>query len=48
MSASIESNLWKYVLIQMTNRRSFLPILSIYYLTLPNANAQEIGIYTGL
>ena len=48
MPSNVTSNLWKYVIIQMTNRRSFLPILSIYYLTLPNTNAQEIWIYTGL
>ncbi len=44
----LSSNLWKYFLIQFTNRRNFIPILSVYYLTLPNAHANEIGIYTGI
>lgn len=44
----ISSNLWKYFLIQFTNRRNFIPILSVYYLTLPHAQANEIGLYTGL
>lgn len=44
----IESNIWKYVLIQFTNRRNFIPILSVYFLTLPDTNAQQIGIYMWL
>lgn len=44
----IESNIWKYFLIQFTNRRNFIPILSVYYLLLPNTQANEIGIYTGI
>ncbi len=44
----IESNLWKYFLIIFTNRRNFIPILSVYYLTLPNTHANEIGLFTGI
>ena len=44
----ISSNLWKYFIYQFTNRRHFIPILSVYYLTLPNAQANEIGFYTGI
>ena len=42
----LESNIWKYFIILFTGRRNFIPILSIYYLSLPNAQAQEIGFYT--
>lgn len=44
----ISSNIWKYFLIQFTNRRNFISILSVYYLTLPNATANEIWLYTGI
>lgn len=44
----IESNIWKYFLIQFTNRRNFIPILSVYYLTLPDTHANEIWLYTGI
>lgn len=36
-----------YFLVLFTGRRNFIPILSVYYLTLPNATASEIGFYTG-
>lgn len=44
----IESNVWKYFLILFTGRRNFIPLLSIYYLSLPDAKAQEIGFYTAV
>ncbi len=44
----IASNLWKYFLIILTNRRHFITILSVYYLTLPDVHANEIGLYTGI
>ena len=43
----IESNLWKYFLVNLTSRRQFIPILSVYFLTLPHAQANQIGLYTG-
>lgn len=42
----LESNIWKYFLILFTARRNFIPILSLYFLTIPNSTAQQIGIYT--
>lgn len=42
----LESNIWKYFIILFTGRRNFIPILSIYYLSLPDTKAQEIGFYT--
>lgn len=44
----VESNIWKYFLIQFTNRRNFIPILSVYFLTLSNTHANQIGIYMGI
>lgn len=32
----------------LTSRRNYIPILSIYFLTLPDATAQQIGLYTGI
>ncbi len=48
MSKKIESNIWKFFLIILTNRRNYIPILSIYFLSLPDANAKQIGLYTGI
>lgn len=42
----LESNIWKYFIVLFTGRRNFIPILSIYYLSLPDTKAQEIGFYT--
>lgn len=44
----LKSNLWKYFIILFTSRRNFIPLLSIYYLSLPDAKAQEIGLYTAV
>jgi hypothetical protein len=44
----VESNIWKYFLIQLTGRRNFVPILAIYFLTLPDARAHQIGLYTAI
>lgn len=41
-----ESNIRKYFLVLFTARRNFIPILSIYFLTIPNSTAQQIGMYT--
>ncbi|AHB41706.1 Major facilitator superfamily MFS_1 [candidate division SR1 bacterium RAAC1_SR1_1] len=44
----LEGNIWKHFFILFTGRRNFIPILSIYYLSLPNTKAQEIGFYTAV
>lgn len=43
---SYSLTLWKWWLAMLTGRRSFMPMLGIIYLSLPNATAQEIGLYT--
>lgn len=44
----LEANIWKHFIILFTGRRNFIPILSIYYLSLPNTKAQEIWFYTAV
>lgn len=44
----LEANIWKHFVILLTARRNFIPILSIYYLSLPNTKAQEIWFYTAV
>ena len=44
----LRGNIWKFFLFSLTQRRHFIPILSIYFLTLPNTTAQQIGIYTAI
>ncbi len=44
----LESNIWKYFLYILTNRRHYITILSIYFLTLPNATVNQIGLYMGI
>jgi MFS family permease len=44
----LKGNIWKFFVFSLSQRRHFIPILSIYYLTLPNTNAQQIGIYTAI
>jgi MFS family permease len=46
MFYSLESNFWKYFIILLTSRRNYIPILSIYYLTIPNSQAFEIWFYS--
>jgi MFS family permease len=45
---NLKSNLWKYFIFAFTLRRNYIPILSIYFLTLPDTTANMIGIYTGI
>ncbi|MCF7799027.1 MFS transporter [Candidatus Woesearchaeota archaeon] len=48
MQENLKSNIWKFFLLILTNRRNYIPVLSIYFLTLPNATANQIGLYTGI
>ena len=42
------SNIRKYFLLMLTWRRNFIPLLSIYYLSLPNTTANQIWLYTAI
>ncbi|MGV8168423.1 MAG: MFS transporter [Candidatus Nanoarchaeia archaeon] len=44
----LNSNIWKYFIYNLTQRRNFMPILGIYFLTLPDATLRMIGLYTSL
>ncbi|MCF7871832.1 hypothetical protein K9L97_02250 [Candidatus Woesearchaeota archaeon] len=48
MDEKLKSNIWKFFLIKLCNRRNYIPILSIYFLTLPDSTAQQIGLYVGI
>jgi len=45
---NLESNLNKMFWYLLTQRRNFIPLLSIYFLSLPNTTANQIGIFTGI
>lgn len=44
----LEDNIWKYAIQLITNKRIFVSILSIYYLTVPDVTIQGIGIITAI
>lgn len=44
MEQNLQGNIWKYALILIANKRIFVAILSIYYLTIPDVTAQTIGL----
>jgi MFS family permease len=46
--AKLENNIWQYFVYTFSQRRHFIPLLSIFFLTLPNTTAQQIGLYTGI
>jgi MFS family permease len=48
MQKQLQANIWKYFLFLLTNRRNYIAILAIYFLTLPNTTAQQIGLYIGI
>jgi MFS family permease len=48
MQKNFKGNIWKYFIFSFTQRRNFLPILAVYFLTLPNTEVQQIGIYTSI
>jgi len=45
MTTGLKGNIWKYFVYTLTQRRSFYTLLAILFLTLPNSNAKQIGIY---
>ncbi len=44
----LSGNIWKIFVYSLTQRRHFIPLLSIFFLTLPNTHANQIGIYTAV
>ncbi|QQR92481.1 MAG: MFS transporter [Candidatus Iainarchaeum archaeon] len=47
MKGKLEANLWKILLYNISQRRQFVPIMAIFFLSLPDTTAQQIGIYSG-
>ncbi len=46
--SNVKSNLWKILIFLISQRRNFMPILAIYFLTLPDTYAHQVGIYTSI
>ncbi|MFZ5391335.1 MAG: MFS transporter [Patescibacteria group bacterium] len=44
MEKSLQSNIWKYTLLLIANKRVFIAILGAYYLTVPDVTPKIIGI----
>lgn len=44
----LESNFWKLWLYIFTNRRAYIPLLWIYFLTFPDNTIKQIGLYTAI
>ena len=45
MSAALQSNIWKYTVLLVTNKRVFVAILGVYYLTVPGVTPFWIGMF---
>jgi MFS family permease len=44
MKSKLQSNIWKYALLLIANKRIFVAILGAYYLTIPDVSPKIIGI----
>ncbi len=44
----VAGNIWKYILIYASNKRTYMTFVSIFLLTMPNATAQTIGLLSFL
>lgn len=42
--SKLESNIWKYTVLLVANKRIYAAILTAYYLTIPDVTAQTIGV----
>ncbi len=40
----LASNIWKYAIFLVSNKRIFVAILSVYYLTIQNTTIQDVGL----
>jgi MFS family permease len=48
LSKSLEGNIWKYTFFSICNKRSFIPILSAFYLSIEGVTAVHIGYLTAI
>ncbi|MFT7645180.1 MAG: MFS family permease [Candidatus Paceibacteria bacterium] len=42
--ANLQSNIWKFAITLVANKRVFAAFMSVYYLTIPDTTAQTIGL----
>ncbi|MCA9359461.1 hypothetical protein KC850_00285, partial [Candidatus Kaiserbacteria bacterium] len=40
----LRSNIWKYTVMGVVNKRIFAAIISVYYLTIPDVTVQTVGL----
>ena len=45
-NTGVAGNIWKFAILLITNKRTYMPFFSIFLLTLPNATAQTVGFVT--
>src|SRR3989344_5972884 len=45
MTAALESNIWKYTVLLVANKRVFTAIIGVYYLTIPGVTPFWIGMF---
>ena len=43
-TTGLESNIWKFTLILIANKRAYAAILGVYYLTIPDVTVQSVGL----
>jgi hypothetical protein len=41
---SLQSNIWKYAVILVTNKRTYMSFLGVYFLLLPQATPKALGM----
>ncbi len=44
MKRSLETNIWKYAIFLITNKRTYMTILGVYLLTLPGTTPKTLGL----
>ncbi len=48
LEKKLENNIWKFAIHLITNKRAYMPFLSIYLMTMPGATEQFIGVLTSI
>ena len=44
MQKILENNIWKYTILLVANKRTFVAILAVFYLTIPGVSTADIGL----
>jgi hypothetical protein len=44
----LKSNLWKFAVFFITQRRMFWPLLTVYFLAFPDNTLRQIGIFLAI